>query len=91
MTQNTPAPLLDAVRKAIVATSPSVDAAAVEASTPLAALFFDSIRALTFISRLEDDLDLGELPFEDWLQSHAERTNHLTIGALIEWLESLSG
>jgi hypothetical protein len=82
--------LLEAVRKALAATSPSIDVAAVELQTPLAALFFDSIRALAFISRLEADLGLGELPFEEWLQSHAERTDHLTIGALIDWLESLA-
>lgn len=80
--------MLEAVRQAIKATSPNIDVANVKPETPLAVLFFDSIRAVAFIARLEEDLKLGELPFENWLQSYAERTEELTIGALIDWVIS---
>ena len=85
--QNT---MLEAVRQAIKATSPNIDVANVQLETPLAVLFFDSIRAVAFIARLEEDLKLGELPFENWLQSYAERTEELTIGALIDWVISFT-
>lgn len=79
--------LLGAIRDAVAATAPTPDQAVnADENTLLSALFADSLRALAFISRLEADLDLGELPFEHWLESYAERAEQLTVGALIGWL-----
>ncbi len=78
--------LLEAARRALAASSPSVDCSAVDLSTPLAAFLFDSLVAASFIAQLEAALGLGELPFEDWLREHSERADFMTVGALVDWL-----
>lgn len=80
--------LFDAVRRALAACSDGLDVAAVQHDTPLAALIFDSLMAVKFIATLEADLELGELPFEQWLAEHSERTDALTFGSLVDWLRS---
>jgi hypothetical protein len=82
--------LLSTVRQAIAASSPGLDAAELCEDTPLAALFFDSMLAVTFVATLECSLQSSSaLPFEEWLREHAERTDALTVGALVDWLHSL--
>ncbi len=81
--------LLEATRHALAACTEGLDAAAVQADTPLAALVFDSLMALKFIATLEVTLGVSELPFERWLAEHSERTDALTIGSMIEWLARL--
>lgn len=81
--------LLDAVRRALAACSGGLDVAAVQHDTPLAAVMFDSLMAVKFIATLEADLGVGELPFEQWLAEHSERSDALTLGSLVEWLRSL--
>lgn len=81
--------LLDATRRALAACSEALDVSAVQPETPLAAVIFDSLMAVRFIATLEGDLGVSDLPFERWLAQHAERTDALTIGALVEWLRSL--
>jgi hypothetical protein len=81
--------LLEATRQALAESSEGLDVSAVEPETPLAALFFDSLMAVNFIARLEAVLGVSDLPFEHWLGQHSERTDALTIGSLLEWLQSL--
>lgn len=81
--------ILEATRRALAACSEGLDASAVEPETPLAALVFDSLMALNFIATLEAGLGVSELPFEQWLAEHSERTDALTIGSLVEWLRTL--
>ncbi len=81
--------LLEATRQALAESSDGLDASAVQPETPLAALFFDSLMAVNFIARLEAVLGVSNLPFEQWLGQHSERTDALTICSLIEWLQSL--
>jgi hypothetical protein len=81
--------LLEATRKALAITCDGLDASAVQPETPLAALLFDSLMALSFIATLEAGLGLQDLPFERWLAHHAERADALTIGSLVGWLRSL--
>jgi len=82
-------PLLETARQALAACSPGLDVSAVQPDTPLAALFFDSLMAVNFIAHLEALLHVSELPFELWLRQHSERTDTLTIGALVDWLQTL--
>lgn len=81
--------LLEMTRQALAACSDGLDVSAVHPETPLAALVFDSLMAVKFIATLEADLGLSDLPFEQWLDEHSERTDALTVGSLIEWLRSL--
>jgi acyl carrier protein len=81
--------LLDHVRQALAACAPGLDVSAVRSDTPLGALFFDSLMAVSFIARLEAMLSVSELPFESWLREHSERTDFLTVGGLVDWLSSL--
>lgn len=81
--------LLDATRRALAACADGLDVSAVELDTPLAALLFDSLMAVNFIAALEANLGLAGVPFEQWLAEHAERSDALTVGSLIEWLRSL--
>lgn len=81
--------LLAATREALAACSPDLDIAAVQLDTPLAALFFDSLMAVSFIARLEGLLGVTDLPFEQWLREFSERTDFLTVGGLVAWLASL--
>lgn len=81
--------LLDATRRALASCSDGLDVSAVELETPLAALLFDSLMAVNFIAALEANLGLADVPFEQWLAEHAERSDALTVGSLIEWLRSL--
>ncbi len=83
------AALLEVTRDALAAVSHGLDASAVQPETPLAALVFDSLMALNFIATLEAVLGVRDLPFEQWLARHSERTDALTIGSLVEWLVSL--
>lgn len=80
--------LLEATRRALAACSDGLDASAVQAETPLAALLFDSLMAVKFIASLEVDLGLADVPFDRWLAEHSERSDALTVGSLIEWLSS---
>jgi hypothetical protein len=80
--------LLEATRQALAAVSEGLDASAVQFDTPLAALVFDSLMAVNFIVTLEAMLGAHDLPFEQWLAQHSERTDALTIGSLVEWLRS---
>ncbi len=80
--------LLEVARRALTACSDGLDASAVQADTPLAAVIFDSLSAVKFIATLEADLGVSDLPFERWLDEHSERTDALTIGSLVEWLRS---
>lgn len=82
--------LLEATRRALASCSDGLDVSAVQGEVPLAALLFDSLMVLNFIAALEADLGVTDLPFERWLAEHSERTDALTIGALIEWLRGLS-
>jgi acyl carrier protein len=82
--------LLEATREALGACSDGLDTSAVQPDTPLAAVVFDSLMALNFIASLEVRLGVTDLPFEQWLAEHSERTDALTVGSLIEWLRSLS-
>lgn len=81
--------LLEAARRALATASDGLDASAVELETPLAALVFDSLAALNFISSLEAGLGVRDLPFERWLAEHSERADALTVGSLVDWLHSL--
>lgn len=81
--------LLDATRLALASCSEGLDVSAVKPEVPLAALLFDSLMVLNFIASLEAVLGVTELPFERWLAEHSERTDALTIGALVQWLRSL--
>ncbi len=81
--------LLEATRHALAACSEGLDTSAVQPEIPLAAVLFDSLMVLNFIATLEAVLGVSDLPFEQWLAEHSERTDALTIGALIEWLRSL--
>jgi acyl carrier protein len=81
--------LLETVRRALAACSEGLDAAAVQPETPLAALLFDSLMVLNFIATLEELLGAADLPFEQWLAEHSERTDALTIGSLVGWLRAL--
>ncbi len=81
--------LLAAARRALAAACDGVDASAVEPQTPLAALVFDSLTAVNFAAALEAHLGVDDLPFEQWLQEHSERTEALTVGSLVEWLGAL--
>jgi hypothetical protein len=83
--------LLDVTRRALAACSEGLDASAVEFETPLAAVIFDSLAAVKFIATLEGDLGVNDLPFERWLAQHSERSDALTVGALVEWLRSAIG
>ncbi len=85
-----PRTLLDATRRALAAVSDGLDPSAVQPETPLAALVFDSLMALNFVATLEATLGVTDLPFEQWLAEHSERTDALTIGSLIEWLAGLA-
>jgi acyl carrier protein len=78
--------LLEATRKALVASEDGLDVPAVQLDTPLAALLFDSLMAMKFIATLEADLGVRDLPFEQWLAEHSEKMDALTIGSLIDWL-----
>ncbi len=80
--------LLEATREALTKVSDGLDASAVQLDTPLAALVFDSLMAVKFIATLESVLGVDELPFEQWLGQHSERTDALTIGSLVDWLGS---
>ncbi len=82
--------LLEATRQALATVSDGLDASAVQRETPLAALVFDSLMAVKFIATLESLLGVNELPFEQWLAQHSERTDALTIGSLVDWLGSTS-
>jgi acyl carrier protein len=84
-----PATLLDMTRQALAASWEGLDVSAVQPETPLAALLFDSLMAVSFIATLEAALGVGDLPFERWLSEHSERADVLTIGSLVEWLRSL--
>lgn len=81
--------LLAATREALAACSPDLDVTAVQLDTPLAALFFDSLMAVSFIAHLESQLGVDDLPFEQWLREFSERTDFLTVGGLVAWLASL--
>ena len=81
--------LLDATRKALSRVSEGLDPSAVRLETPLAALVFDSLMAVNFIASLESSLGVQELPFERWLAEHSERTDALTVGSLVHWLQSM--
>jgi len=81
--------LLGATRQALATVSEGLDVSAVQPETPLAALVFDSLMAMNFIATLESVLGVNDLPFEQWLAQHSERTNALTIGSLIDWLRAL--
>jgi hypothetical protein len=81
--------MLEATRQALVECSEGLDVTAVELGTPLAALFFDSLMAVSFVARLEAILGVRNLPFERWLAEHSERTDALTMGSLVDWLGSL--
>jgi acyl carrier protein len=81
--------LLAATRRALAVACDGVDASAVQPETPLAALVFDSLMAVNFVAALEALLGVDDLPFEQWLQEHSERTDALTVGSLVEWLGSL--
>ncbi len=83
--------LLEATREALRTCSDGLDTSAVQPDTPLAAVVFDSLMALNFIASLEVRLGVTDLPFEQWLAEHSERTDALTIGSLIVWLRSLPG
>ena len=80
--------LLEATRQALASCSDGLDVSAVEPNTPLAAVLLDSLMAVKFIATLEADLGVSDLPFEQWLAEHSEQTDALTIGSLIEWLQS---
>lgn len=80
--------LLEATRQALASCSDGLDVSAVEPDTPLAAVLLDSLMAVKFIAALEANLGVSDLPFEQWLAEHSERTDALTIGSLIEWLRS---
>ena len=86
-----PPRVIEAVRKALAAASPRLDVAAVALDTPLATLFFDSLTAVTFIARLEEQLGVCDLPFERWLREHSECTDLLTVASLVSWLASIPG
>ncbi len=81
--------LLEATRRALVRVSDGLDPSVVLPDTPLAALVFDSLTAANFIATLESDLGVDDLPFERWLAEHSERSDALTIGSLVEWLQSV--
>ena len=81
--------LLDATRRALATCTEGLDVSAVQRDTPLGALIFDSLMATSFIAQLETILGVKDLPFEGWLLSHSERADALTVGLLVEWLESL--
>jgi hypothetical protein len=81
--------LLDAARQALATCSDGLDVSAVQHETPLAALLFDSLMAVKFIAALEANLGLTDVPFEQWLAEHSERSDALTVGSLIEWLGTL--
>ncbi len=78
--------LLQAIKRALEGACPTLETGAVGVETPLAALFFDSLTAVTFIARLEEQLGVRDLPFEGWLREHSEATDLLTIGSLVTWL-----
>jgi len=78
--------LLDTVRGCLATVSPGLDTAAVQAETALGALFFDSFMVVKFMATLEPALGARDLPFEEWIREHSERTDRLTVGALIDWL-----
>ncbi len=80
--------LLETMRRALAACSDGLDVSAVQPETPLAVLFFDSLMAANFIATLEALLRVSDLPFEQWLAEHSERTDSLTVGSLIGWLLS---
>jgi acyl carrier protein len=77
-----------AVRRAIVAIT-AVDPKTIDAATRLNKLLADSLAAVAFAARLESELGGKEVPFELWVQEHAESTDRLTVGALVEWLAGL--
>jgi hypothetical protein len=81
--------LLEAARQALATCSEGLDVSAVQPETPLAALLFDSLMAVKFIAALEANLGLTDVPFEQWLAEHSERSDALTVGSLIEWLGTL--
>lgn len=81
--------LLAAIREALATCADGLDVSAVQPDTALAALVFDSLMALNFIASLEAVLGVADLPFEQWLDEHSERTDVLTVGSLIEWLRRL--
>jgi len=83
--------LLEATRQALAKVSDGLDTSAVQPETPLAALVFDSLMAVNFISTLEAILGMHDLAFERWLAEHSERTDALTVGSLIDWLGSVPG
>jgi hypothetical protein len=84
-----PGALLDVTRQALAESAEDVDASAVQLDTPLGALIFDSLMATTFIAHLEGLLGVQDLPFEGWLLSHSERSDALTVGSLVTWLQEL--
>jgi len=84
-----PRTLLKATRQALAACSDGLDTSAVQPETPLAAVIFDSLMAVKFIAALEANLGLTDVPFEQWLAEHSERSDALTVGSLIEWLGTL--
>lgn len=81
--------LLVATRQALATVSDGLDISAVQLETPLAALVFDSLMAVNFIATLEARLGVHDLPFERWLAEHSERTDALTIGSLVHWLQTM--
>jgi acyl carrier protein len=87
-TQGNPEQLLEAVRRAILAIV-ATDPGLIDAGTPLSKLLADSLSAVAFAARLESELGVGEVPFELWVQEHAESTDRLTVGALVDWLAGL--
>jgi len=80
--------LLHTIRRALASCSPGLDVSAVGPDTPLAAVLLDSLTVVKFIATLEANLGVSDLPFEQWLVEHSERTDALTVGTLIEWLRS---
>ena len=84
-----PRTLLDETRRALAACSDGLDVSAVQLETPLAALLFDSLMAVRFVATLEASLGLTDVPFEQWLAEHSERSDALTVGSLIAWLSAL--
>lgn len=84
-----PQAVLAATVRALAASAEGVDSSAIRPDTPLAALMFDSLNALKFISTLETFLGVRDLPFEQWLAEHSERAEALTVGTLVDWLRSL--
>lgn len=83
-TQDDRARLLEAVRRAVLAVAPERPGA-IDAGTRLGAFLADSLTAVAFAARLEAELGAGEVPFEQWLLEHAERSDRLTAGSLVDW------